>query len=170
MVNNGNSWHNLVPLLPLNLRNQFCIECRYRDFTTSRPCAARVRLHPFNNEAYLEATVLASDSRTAETGYTHRGYTPPINNQTANERRRTPHSSSRCFLVCVTNHSCKRNSLLSLKRKLGNYTWDCSYVNGFYVLARGLDMVIRRTSAAQSSICFGGNNFGWMDVYGLHPG
>jgi len=169
MVNNGNPWHNLVLLLSLNLCNQFCIECRCRDFTTSRPCAARVRRHSFNNEAYLEGTVPASDSRTAETGYTHRGYTPPINNQTANEGRRTPHSSSRCFLVCVTIPE-NETHCWAVTRKLYNYNWDCAYVNGFYVLARGLDMVIRRTFAAQGSICFGGNNFGWMDVSGLHPG
>jgi hypothetical protein len=37
---------------------QLCIECRCLDITTSSPCAARVRLHPFDIEAYLEATVL----------------------------------------------------------------------------------------------------------------
>ena len=34
--------------------------------------------------------------------------------------------------------------------KLDNYNWDCAYVNGFPVLPGGLDIVIRRTPAAQA--------------------
>ena len=48
------------------------------------------------------------------------------------------------------------------------YNRDCTYVNGFHILAEGFDVVIIRTYAKCVFMSFGRNNSVCMDVWVLN--
>jgi len=51
-----------------------------------------------------------------------------------------------------------------------NYNGDCSYANGFHILAEGLDVTPKASATIGSIFFLGyGKNCGWSPAVGLNP-